>query len=171
MALPADSIYHMQAPLLDQNGGRRTLAATHGHVSFIAMFYSGCSNVCPLIVETLKMTEDALGQTERAELRTSLISLDPAHDTPAKLKVLSKQRHIDESRWALLTTDTPSVRKIAGVLGVQYRQLANGEFNHSSVLILLDRQGRIVARTTRLGALDAEFLAAARKALAASRRS
>lgn len=169
--LPPDSIYHLRAPLTDQNGVRQTLAATKGHVTFMTMFYSNCDNVCPLIIETLKMTEAAIGEAQRGQLRATLISLDPARDTPARLKELSAQRHIDQSRWTLLTTDAKTVRKIAALLGVQYRQLGNGEFNHASVLILLDREGRMLARTTTLGAVDASFVAAARKALAQAERS
>ena len=52
------------------------------------------------------------------------------------------------------------------MLGLQYRQLPDGEFNHSSELILLDADGRIAARTTRIGKLDPEFVEAIRKVVA-----
>ena len=167
-SLPPDSVYQLHSSLSDQNGMRRTLDVSKGHVAFLAMFYSHCANVCPLIVETLKKTEDALGDAQRSQLRTTLVSLDPARDTPERLKQLAARRNIDETRWTLLTTDAKTVRKVAAVLGVQYRQLKNGEFNHSSVLFLLDRDGRVIARTTTLGAVDPDFVAAARKALAQS---
>jgi protein SCO1/2 len=49
---------------------------------------------------------------------------------------------------------------------VRYKQLPNGDFNHSSVLILLDADGRILARTEKIGSVpDPAFLAAVRKAL------
>jgi protein SCO1/2 len=51
------------------------------------------------------------------------------------------------------------------VLGVRYRQLADGDFNHTSALLLLDADGRILARTEKLGGVpDPEFLAAVRQA-------
>jgi protein SCO1 len=51
------------------------------------------------------------------------------------------------------------------VLGVRYRELANGEFNHTSALLLLDADGRILARTEQVGSTpDPEFIAAVRKA-------
>ena len=59
------------------------------------------------------------------------------------------------------------MRAIAGVLGVRYRQLANGEFNHSSELILLDADGRILARSDKVGSVpDPAFVAQVRRALA-----
>jgi protein SCO1/2 len=49
---------------------------------------------------------------------------------------------------------------------VRYRQLADGEFNHTSALLLLDREGRIVARTEKIGSVaDPDFVAAVHHAL------
>jgi protein SCO1/2 len=42
--------------------------------------------------------------------------------------------------------------------------LANGDFNHTSALVLLDAEGRIVARTEKIGSVpDPEFVAAVRR--------
>lgn len=61
------------------------------------------------------------------------------------------------------------LRKLAAVLDVQYRQLPDGNFNHSSVISLIDPQGRVLARTSALGGEpDEEFVTALRKALAAT---
>ena len=60
-----------------------------------------------------------------------------------------------------------TMRAIAGVLQVRYRALADGEFNHTSVLVLLDAEGRVLARSETMGPRpDPEFLAAVRKAVA-----
>ena len=57
------------------------------------------------------------------------------------------------------------MRKVAGVLGIRYRLLADGEFNHTGALVLLDAEGRILARTETIGSKpDPEFLAAVREA-------
>jgi protein SCO1/2 len=58
------------------------------------------------------------------------------------------------------------VRQLSGVLGLQYRQLPDGEFNHSSELILLDADGRIAARTTVIGRIDPAVVKAINGALA-----
>ena len=44
------------------------------------------------------------------------------------------------------------------MLGVQYRALPNGDFNHSTNLILLDADGRIAGRTAQLGSADPAFV-------------
>jgi len=164
--LPGDSVLRVPANFKDQDGKAFTLAQRRGGVQLVTMFYSSCPYACPLIIDTGKGIDHALTPAERAKLRVLLLSLDPARDTPAKLGAVVAKRKIDTARWTLGTTDASGVRQTAAVLGIRYRQLANGEFNHSSVMILLDADGRILARTEKIGAQpDPEFLAAVRKAL------
>jgi len=97
-----------------------------------------------------------------------MVSIDPAHDTVAVLKQKADERAIATPRWAMARTDPASVRKLAAVLGIQYRALANGEFNHTTALILLDADGRIVARSSQLGSADPAFVVKVRRALQAT---
>jgi protein SCO1/2 len=93
--------------------------------------------------------------------------MDPVRDTPAALTQVVKRRQLDTSRWTLASPRPEDVRSVAGVLGVRYRQLADGEFNHTSALVLLDADGRVVARTEKIGSVpDPDFLAAVRAQLA-----
>ena len=87
--------------------------------------------------------------------------VQPQVSTAAQRRFNSKKRlRIDETRWRLYRADTADVRKLAATLGIQYRQLTGGEFNHSTVLILLDAQGRIIARTEKISAVDPAFMKA-----------
>jgi len=164
--LPGDSVLRVPAQFKDQDGKAFTLAQRRGGVQLVTMFYSSCPYACPLIIDTGKGIDHALSAGERAKLRVLLLSLDPKRDTPAKLSALAGKRKIDTARWTLGTSDEGGVRQTAAALGIRYRQLANGEFNHSSVMILLDADGRILARTEKIGPQpDPEFLAAVKKAL------
>jgi len=164
--LPGDSVLRVPANFHDQSGKPFTLAQRRGSVQLVTMFYSSCPYACPLIIDTGKGIDHALSAGERAKLRVLLLSLDPKRDTPAKLSALAGKRKIDTARWTLGTSDEGGVRQTAAALGIRYRQLANGEFNHSSVMILLDADGRILARTEKIGPQpDPEFLAAVKKAL------
>ena len=57
------------------------------------------------------------------------------------------------------------MRTIAGVFGIKYKQLPDGEFNHTTKIILLDREGVQVASTSQLGHYDPAFLEAIKKSL------
>jgi protein SCO1/2 len=125
------------------------------------MFYGSCSHTCPLLIETLRAVERAAPRADA--LRVLMISIDPARDTPAVLEKISRERRIDLSRWTLVTTDAATVRKIAAVLNIQYKQSPDGEFNHSSVITLLTPQGEIAVQSAKLGKADESLGAALRE--------
>lgn len=165
--LPSDSVYQLQAQLVDQGGRRVAWGAQRGKPRLVAMFYTSCKYICPLIVESGKAVERQLAPAEQARIGIVLVSMDPARDTPKALQAVVDQRRLDTRRWTLLAPRAEDVRNIAGVLGVRYRQLADGEFNHTSALVLLDADGRVLARTEKLGTQpDPEFVAAVRRAAA-----
>lgn len=167
-ALPGDSAYRLADTYTDQAGSDFQLADGRGRVRLVAMFYTSCRYVCPLIIDSAKGVEHALAPAERARLGVLLVSLDPARDDVAALRSVFDKRRLDPARWTLARTEAAGVRKLAAVLGVRYRALADGEFNHTSALVLLDRDGSVLARTEKLGSVpDPAFLAAVKAALAA----
>ena len=152
--LPANSIYQLSVPFTDQLGRTSKLEDWRGKPVMISMFYSSCQFVCPRIVEALKRTEEGLA----IKVPVLMVSFDPVRDDTAALKAMADERHIDAKRWTLARTDARNVRKLAAMLGIQYRELPSGEFNHSSVIILLDAEGRIVGKTATLGEADPAFV-------------
>jgi len=164
--LPTDSVYQLSLPLTDQHGKTRDWRIHRGQPQVVAMFYSSCPNMCPLIVDSGKAVEHALAPAERSGIGLLYISLDPARDTPSTLDRLAKKRRLDPAHWSLASPRAEDVRGVAGVLGVRYRQLADGQFNHTSALLLLDQDGRIVARTERMGAVDPQFIEAVHRVVA-----
>jgi protein SCO1/2 len=159
-ALPADSVYQLDVPLTDQDGRVFRWPALRGAPQLVSMFYSSCDMVCPMIFETVQQTLQQLG---RPDLHATLVSFDPARDTVARLKATAAEHGAQGPRWTLARSDDASTRALAAVLGVQYRRLASGEFNHSTVILLLDADGRIAARSGQLGRADPALLQAARR--------
>ena len=134
-ALPGDSIYQLPLPLTDSNGQTRDWRTLRGKPHLVSMFYTSCQYICPLIVESGKAVERQLTPAQQKKLGVVLISMDPARDDPAALKKVAEQRKLDTTRWTLASPPAGEVRAVAGVLGIRYRLLADGEFNHSSALI------------------------------------
>ena len=165
--LPSDSVYQLQAQLVDQDGRSQSWRSLRGKPRLVAMFYTSCQYICPLIVDSGKAVERQLTPLERGRIGIVLVSMDPARDTPKALLAVVDKRKLDTTRWRLAAPRADDVRGIAGVLGVRYRALADGEFNHSSALVLLDAEGRVLARTEKMGTQpDPEFVAAVRRATA-----
>jgi protein SCO1/2 len=163
-AIPADSIYQLKLQLVDQSGRTFSLDEHKGHPLLVSMFYTSCQFVCPMLIDALQATQEKLSAQERSQLSVMMVSFDPAHDSVAALKRTADQRKLDPEHWTLARTDAKNVRKLAALLGIQYRALSNGEFNHTTALILIDAQGRITGRTAQLGSADAAFVKLVRSA-------
>ena len=164
--LPRDSVYQAEVKLTDDRGQRISWREQRGSPQVVSMFYTSCKFVCPMLIEGIKAVEHALPEAERTKLHVTLVSLDPARDAPKALAQLRTERRLDPLRWTIAAPDAADVRIVAGLLGVRYRRLADGDFNHTSVLVLLDGEGRVLARTERIGGVAAPaFLAAVRDAL------
>ena len=165
--LPRDSVYQLPVHLTDQDGKRSSWASRRGKAQLVGMFYTSCQYICPLIVDSGKAVERQLTPAERERLGILLVSMDPKRDTPAALTQIVVKRKLDRAHWTLASPAPADVREVAGVLGIRYRALADGEFNHTSALVLLDRDGRVLARTEQMGTKpDPEFVAAVRRATA-----
>lgn len=165
---PGDSIYNLPLRMSDQSGREFALADEAGHPTLVVMFYTSCQYVCPLMIEGVKQAEHALPPAERVRLRVLLVSFDPEHDDAAALARTARGKHLDLRRWRLARTDPASVRQLAAVLGVRYRALTDGGFNHSGEINLIGADGRVLARGQAVDAgKDATFMAALHAALAA----
>ncbi|TNE89018.1 MAG: SCO family protein [Deltaproteobacteria bacterium] len=162
-ALPADSLYTLDLPLTDSRGEVVELREFRGHPAVISMFYASCPMACPMLVGDVQRLEAQLGEDERQALRVVLVSLDPKRDDTEALADAAGRYGVDPERWVLARTDAEHVRVLAALLDIQYRDLPNGEMNHSSILTVLDRDGRAVARRDGLGADNAPLIAAIRK--------
>lgn len=166
--LPGDSLYQLDTALVDQDGKGSRLGDHRGRPLLITMFYTSCQIVCPLTIATLQKTERAVTPEQRARFDVLMVSFDPDRDNPPALRKTADQHKLDLSRWTLARTDATSVRKLAAALDIQYRMLADGDISHATALVLLDSDGRMIARTSRIGETDPDFVTALKQVLASS---
>lgn len=157
--LPRDSVYQLPVTLVDQRGVIFDWSALRGKPRVVSMFYTSCQFVCPLIIDAGKAVEKRLSPTQREHLGFVVISMDPKRDSVGALNRVATQRGLDAAHWTLASPHPRDVRYVAGLLGVRYRKLADGGFNHSTVLVLLDGDGRVIASTEKVGGVvDQVFL-------------
>jgi protein SCO1/2 len=168
--LPGSSLYHVPIVLETANGLRTRLDAFRGSPLLITMFYTRCTSVCPLLTLELKRLDGRIGANERTRLRVLMVSLDAERDTPAVLAAFASEHHVDDPRWVLARASASDVRLLAATLGIRYRRLSDGEFDHSSTIVLLDRDGVPRDRTSELLGSDDEFANATELLLKAAPR-
>ncbi len=163
--LPANSVYHLRVPVEDQFGEITGLDRYKGHPVLVTMFYTSCPHVCPMLISTIKIMESVLSDEERADLRVITISIDPERDTPGKLHETMERHSVRANRWSMVRSNPNDLRTIAGVFGIKYKQLPDGEFNHTTRITLLNREGTQVASTELIGGYDEAFLEAIKTSL------
>jgi protein SCO1/2 len=159
----SESLYRFDAALTNQDGREHGLDLHRGHPVLVTMFYGSCQATCPLIIDTLRSAENAVPPAQRANLRVLMISFDSARDTVPALQALATERRIDTTRWTLARADERTVRNVAALLNVQYRELPSGEFNHSTVIALLSPTGEVESSSAKLGVADPALVEALRR--------
>lgn len=163
--LPPDSVYQLDVPLETHRGDAMPLASLQGRPVIMSMFYGSCPHVCPMLVSTIQQVERQVPEDLRDWLRVAMVSIDPERDTPKHLREVAAQRGVESERWILARTSATGTRPLAAVLGIKYKALPDSEFNHTSVLVLLDATGRELARSSKLGAPDPAFVQQVKAAL------
>jgi protein SCO1 len=147
LALPTagpGSVYELPGVWTDQRDRRVALSELRGRTQFVAMIFTHCSYVCPRVVERMKALVDSLPPAQKGMVGCVLVTFDPERDTPARLRQFAMQMGLD-SRWELLRGDEEQIRALAMVLNVRYEKLGDGNYNHTSEIIELDKEGKILA--------------------------
>jgi protein SCO1/2 len=163
-ARPA-SLYEFDAPLETADSSHTTLAALAGVPRLATMFYAHCASSCPLAIGALQRLQATLATDARHAPAVLLLSLDPQRDTPAALAEFRRGIGAPAAAWTLARSGTATT-ELARWFGIAPRSLADGTIDHGAVILMLDANGREVARTTDLSGGDASFIALARRALA-----
>ena len=154
LAMESDSVYQLGIDLTDQSGTVKRLEAWRGQPVLVTMFYTSCQMACPMLIEAIRANEAALTPSQRERIKVLMVSFDDQHDTVEVLRNTAQQRDLPSPHWTLARSDERSIRRLAAVLGIRYRKTADGEFNHSSMVLLLDAEGRMAGRTLRLSSAD-----------------
>lgn len=165
-AFSKESLYQLDATFTDDTGRTVPFGSLRGRPVVLDMFFASCGYACPLTVTDLLAIQGRLPAELRKEAVFVLVSFDVARDTSEALAKYRAQRGLD-GQWILLRGSDDSVRELAALLGVKFKQEADGAFSHSNVITILNREGEIVHQRQGLsGGLD-EAAAALAKATAA----
>lgn len=138
------SIYQLESTWTSDADKKVKLGVLRGKPQVVAMFFSSCQFTCPLTVNDMKNIEFALPQNVRTNIGFTLVSFDSQRDTPSALKTYRAVHALNMQNWTLLRGGPDDVRELAALLGVVYKQDANGDFAHSNLITILNAEGEIV---------------------------
>jgi protein SCO1/2 len=149
-----ESIYQLDASFTDDSGKTVALGSLRGRPVVVAMFFASCGYACPLTVTDLLAIQGRLPADLRREAAFVLVSFDVARDTTAVLAKYRATRGLD-AQWTLLRGTDDSVRELAALLGVKFKQEVDGAFAHSNLVTILNREGEVAHQRVGLkGGLD-----------------
>lgn len=152
----SESLYQLTSVWTDHNGEQKSLKAFSGQPVIITMGYTGCAHACPLIISKIKSIEKEL---KIKSYKVVFLSFDTIKDRPADLKKYLQKKELDSKVWNLMSaTKEDTVREMANVLGINYKDVGDGDFVHSNVITALDKNGNVLSKVDNLNADISELV-------------
>jgi protein SCO1/2 len=142
------SLYASKKEWTNQEGAKVKLEDFKGSPVVMSMLFTSC----PVTMKDLKAIEKKLSSEEKKQVKFVVISFDPKNDTPKTLKEFAKEQEVNLSHWSFLSGTETSVREMAALLKIKFKKIGDGEFDHSNVFTVLDKNGAIAHQTFGLGA-------------------
>jgi protein SCO1/2 len=107
----------VDVPLLDQDGESvRLPAVVDDRIVVMDFVFTTCTTVCPVLSAIFTGVQGRLGAALEQDVRLVSVSIDPARDTPARLKAYGARHHSGPG-WTWLTGSAPDVRKVLEAFG------------------------------------------------------
>lgn len=120
--------------LRNQDGTLVRSRSTRGRVTVVTFLYSTCRDTCPIMATTIAQALDRLGH----DIPVLAVSVDPSNDTPALARAFLAKRLLQKRMSFLLGTQR-QLEPVWDRFGIRPQE---DGLEHSSYVVLLDRQGR-----------------------------
>jgi protein SCO1/2 len=125
--------------LLDQNGRKIHFYTdlVKGQTVAINFIFTSCTTICPPLGATFGRVQKELGDKSGRDVRLISIIVDPATDTPERLKAWGAKFNAGDG-WTFVTGDKPHVDELLRALGASS---ARREDHTPTILIGNDARG------------------------------
>ena len=138
--------------LLNQNGipVRFNSDIAGNRIIALNFIYTDCSAACPVSSAIFSKLQSRLGDKLGRAVRMVSLTINPASDTPERLKAYAERFHA-KPEWVWLTGEKPQVVALLKGLGVYNRDYTN----HASVILVGDPRRGEWTRFNGLSSPDA----------------
>ncbi len=138
-AANGQSIFAVSDTFQTQNKRNLLLSSLSGKPTVIGMIFTRCGAACPKITADMKNIGEKLN-ANREKVNFVLVSFDTERDNAGQLQMFANEMGLDKD-WLLLHGSEEAVRTLSVLLNVQYEKDAEGNFSHSNVISVLDKNG------------------------------
>lgn len=140
------SLHDLPSVWTTQDKQQVKLSDFHKKATVMAMIFTNCQSACPRITADIQRVEAAIPADKRDDVSFVLVSMDPERDNPEQLKKFAEEHKLNLKNWTLLTGKQADVDDLAGVLNVRISKQADGSFDHSNIIHILNSKGNIVSQ-------------------------
>jgi protein SCO1/2 len=146
-SIEGESAKHFTVPdfvFINQDSSVLNSNFIRSKVWVINYFFTSCPTICPKLMAGMGLIQKAFPN----DAQVCLISLtvDPNHDTPAKLKRYATSKNINNTQWQLGTGDKKDLYRFARhglFMTADDGDGGPGDFIHSDKLVLVDKENHI----------------------------
>lgn len=138
--------------LVNQDNKKITNETYKGKVYVLEFFFTTCPSICPKMNLSMLAIENSFFGNPNFGIVS--ITIDPSHDTPEVLKAHAKLLGVKSSNWNFLTGDRAYIFNLANKgfnLYVGENSKISGNFEHSGLFALIDKNGDIRCRKDDFG--------------------
>lgn len=132
--------------LTDMNGEAFNINTLKQHWSFVFFGYSSCPNICPAILDNLHQISQRLHAGPNVQF--VMISIDPKHDTPQRLKTYLQQEKLRDLSLVGVTGNEKRILELAKTIGIHIgkeKDLQTNHIEHGGTLLLINPEGQLMA--------------------------
>lgn len=133
--------------LINQDGEPFGSTELSGHVYITSFFFTTCPSICPQITTAMASVQEELGAD--TDIKLVSISVDPATDTPERIREYGVEYGADFDRWTFLTGPRETIVSIAldGFLSAVGTPTETEpgvmDITHAGRLFIVDGKGRV----------------------------
>jgi protein SCO1/2 len=118
-----------------------TLESFRGKPLVVNLVYTGCSQSCPVVVQTLYDAVASAQATFGADaFAIATIGFDPRHDTPEQMQAYARSQGVGLANWHFLSGDPATIAQLAAQTGFVMVPSPQG-FDHMAQTTIVDQDG------------------------------
>ncbi|MEX2264941.1 MAG: SCO family protein [Bryobacteraceae bacterium] len=125
--------------LTAQTGEKFSREALDGKIWVADFIFTSCAGPCPRMSSQMRQVQSLVARIP--DVRLVSFTVDPERDTPEVLAEYAKRYRAEPGRWHFLTGDRETLHRLK--LDTFKLGSVDGNLNHSTRFVLVDRRGRI----------------------------
>jgi protein SCO1/2 len=124
-------------------GERVALADLRGKVLAVTFIFASCSDTCPLLTAKMAEVQRRLGADFGSRVGFVSITVDPANDTPERLREYAARFGADVPGWSFATGSPAQIDEVVRRYGGFAKRTPKGDLEHLTLTSLIDARGRL----------------------------